>query len=263
MTDWADPTLLAWRDARGYTVFEAVALAPFPASLTTLSKPAAFVCINGETYWCKGNAPNARVQQGLVAELVAGRLAAKLGVGGPAAIVQVDRKILPADGSLAHLAGLVLGIRHHPGMEHCRNMQALAGGAPQVRGLIDAASRAKVVVFQSWLGAQDAQVMVSLTTGRVISIDHGDCFGNLSANLSPVVVGIPGVPDADGRDPSLVDQAVRAVESLTDEDLLEAVCQMPTAENWNADEARRRRIAEWLAGRRGQLRRVMEQWSVS
>lgn len=265
MTDWSDATLLAWRDAPGLTVLEAVAPGPFPPSMSTLSKPACFVCTDGHVYWCKGNAPGAQVQQGLLAEIVAGRLASRLKVGAFASIVLVDESLLPADGSLAHLDGLVLGVRHHDNMEHCRQLQALAGGVAPLAGTIDAACRARVTAFQTWIGANDAQVMVGLTNGQVVSVDHGDCFGDLTvpSTPSPVLVPIAGVPDDEGRKGTLMDQAVAPIERLTDEELLDAVARIPSKPpRWQADASRRLRVAEWLADRRSRLRAVMEQWSI-
>jgi hypothetical protein len=69
-------------DARGYTVLDA--LAHGGLGRTTHAAPNTFVCSDGKTYWVKG-----RAQQGLVAELIAGRLADKVGAG-PSARVILD-----------------------------------------------------------------------------------------------------------------------------------------------------------------------------
>ena len=57
-----DPEKLAELDAKGYTVLEAITHAGRFAT-GTLARPNAFVAVDGNTYWVKGDS-----QQGLVAE---------------------------------------------------------------------------------------------------------------------------------------------------------------------------------------------------
>jgi hypothetical protein len=253
---------LSQLDADGYPTLDAIAPAPYPPSMNTLSKPAAFICVDGRTYWCKGNTPNAQVQQGLMAELIAGRLASLVSIGGPCRVVRVLPQLLPADGSLNHLAGVVVGTQHHDGMEHVRNLAPFIGAGTFAAGSVDASSRARTIAFQSWIGAGDAQLMMSLTTGKMVSIDHGDCFSNLdlSVALSPVLVDIPGVGIEVGKDMTLMDTAVGAIEALDDQLILEAVSCVPSGDAWNSDAARRLEVAEWLAVRKGTLRGAMEGW---
>jgi hypothetical protein len=72
-----DADALAKLDARGFTVLESIGHdRPPPAgSHATHATAHAFVCVDGNTYWIKRKA-----QQGLVAELVAGRLGARSSV---------------------------------------------------------------------------------------------------------------------------------------------------------------------------------------
>jgi len=119
-----------------------------------------------------------------------------------------------------------------------------------------------VVAFQTWTGAGDSQVLVSLTNGAVLSLDHGDCFGATGTLSDPVVIvtPIPGVPGDLGRDPRYVEPVVKRIEAITDTNLLEAVARVPASEPWRSPVERRGEIASWLAHRRGRLREVMEAW---
>src|SRR5690242_15551701 len=104
-----DPADIAALDRQGYTVLEA--LTPGTGqSLETYSKPCTFICIDGKTYWVKDN-----VQQGLVAELIAGRLAAKLGAGPTSKIIRVTPEALPDGGADGRFIDLVVGSEDIPG----------------------------------------------------------------------------------------------------------------------------------------------------
>jgi hypothetical protein len=78
--NWEDPSLLENRDRVGYTVLEALTATSFAdrprSSPGTHARPGAYVCVDGHTYWLKADA-----QQGLVAEVITGRLAATVGAG--------------------------------------------------------------------------------------------------------------------------------------------------------------------------------------
>jgi len=237
-------------------VVEALAEAPLAPS-RSYSRPSALVAIDGKTYWTKGD-----VQQGLVAELIAGRLAAKIGAGPLAKVLRVTSMALPADGSANHLLGIVCGVEHLEGVVNARELQPLVASGQLRAGAVEPRSRAKTVVFQSWLGVNDQQVLVNLTTGRVCSIDHGDCFGNLSNPLpiSVVITPIPGVAHNLGSDPSLVDEAVKTVQAITDTDLLHAVSQVPLGDAWRSPPDRRLAVARWLAVRRDNLASAMAEW---
>lgn len=257
--DWANSTALDALDQSGYTVLEALTTAPLPGS-TTFSRPNAFVCVDGRTYWVKAN-----VQQGLVAELVAGRLAALVGAGPAARVIRVTPECDPGDGSVTHLVGVVVGSEDQPGMVNARDLGPLIAGGQLQAGAIDPASRARVTVFHSWLGMGDAQVLVSLTDGKVMSIDHGDCFGAIQDSAdapTPIVVGVPGVPDDVGKERVFIEQAVRRIEQITDNEIARAVAQVPAGGEWRSPADRRRSIGKWLSERRSLLRGVMVPWSL-
>jgi hypothetical protein len=128
--------------------------------------------------------------------------------------------------------------------------------------VIDPRYRARTVVFQSWIDVGDQEVLVSLTNGKVLSIDHGRCFCRPEILTPPsvVVAGIPGVDNNVGRKAEHVRSAVNLIESITDEVLLRAVAQIPNGERWNSAAERRLAIGRWLAYRRDRLRRVMRAW---
>jgi len=254
--DWDDETTLGFLDLRESPPLRAIALGP-QGPTQTHSRPAPLVCGDGQVYWCKGHA-----QQGLVVELIAGRLAHLVGVGGPSVTVDVAAQLLPEDGSLGHLVGNVVGTRHREDMVNARDLAVLLGGSSLSPDSLDHGSRACVIAFQSWLGIQDAQVMVGMTSGRVVSIDHADCFGNVTrpSEPTPVIVDIPGVPADLARDPSFVERAVTPIETMSDERLLETCACAAQGPAWGSDVRRRLNIAAWLAERKGKLRGMMEQW---
>lgn len=123
-------------------------------------------------------------------------------------------------------------------------------------------TRARVVAFQTWIGAADAQVLINLTDGTVMTIDHGACFEATASLLDPVIVltAIPGVPSDLGKDLLSIEGALRRIEGITDHDLIQAVTQVPSGNTWRSLVSRRTEIAEWLAHRRDRLRGVMEAW---
>jgi hypothetical protein len=118
------------------------------------------------------------------------------------------------------------------------------------------------VAFQTWIGANDGQVLIDLANGRLWSIDHGDVFGSLSGAPDPqvVVTNVPGLPHNHGCNADLVANAVAGVESLDDDAILASVARVPDEAGWQADPARRLAIARWLSSRRDQLREVMKKW---
>src|SRR6266540_132125 len=77
-----DLATLSDLDAHGYTVLEALTLVDLPG--TTYARPGKVVCIDGKSYWVKGQS-----QRGLVAELIAGRLAAKVSAGPVARVIRM------------------------------------------------------------------------------------------------------------------------------------------------------------------------------
>jgi hypothetical protein len=213
-----------------------------------------FICVDGRTYWVK-----AAAQQGLVAELIAGRLAQRVGAGPVAKIIRVP---LEAAGAAAHLVGVVVGIQDEPDTANVRELQPFLAGGQFDPASIDSRSRALVVAFQTWLGVGDTQVLINLKDGRVRSIDHGECFSNTAAPGDPslTLVAIPGVADTTGKERYAVEAAIAAIESVSDRDIMESVAQVPTGEPWRGPVARRVEIASWLSARRDRVRTVMEAW---
>jgi hypothetical protein len=241
-------------DSEAPTVLEAIAhvRAPPAASLAT---PHLFVTSLGTACWVK-----AQSQHGLSSELIAGRLASRVDAGPPAHVVRVPREALPADGSANHLQGTLVGSEDIDGAVNNRELH-LFGVQQLDPARIDPAQLARVVVFQTWVGLGDLQAIVQLTTGKVYSHDHGECFGSL-ADVPPTlnVLDLPGLDRRHGSAGTLVAAAVARVQSITDDELLQAVARVPDGPEWNSDVARRLRIAEWLAGRRAQLPGVMASW---
>ena len=179
-----------------------------------------------------------------------------------ARIIRVPREALPAGGTAAHLEGVGVGMLDQPDTENARDLGPLLAANQFDPGTVNGPSRALVVVFQTWLGVNDGQVLINLRDGKVSSIDHGDCFGQTSNLADPVLIitSIPGVDAAVGKDKAAVEIAVNRVEEVTDKDLLEAVSRVPGGEPWKGSVARRVEIAHWLAHRRGRLREVMDTW---
>ena len=261
--DWGDSSLLEKRDRSGYTVLDALTtanLAGRPRSSGTWARPGAYICVDGNTYWLK-----AAAQQGLVAELIVGRLAAIVGAGPVARIIRLTEAAMNPDGSERHLLGVVMGSEDRPGMVNAKDLAPLPAADRDPARLIDPGTRALAVAFQTWLDLGDAQVLVGMTDGRVLSIDHGDCFGNLTHPATtpvPRVVDIPSVKPEVGRDVSHVLPALVKIEAVTDDEILRAVTQIPSGDAWRSPVDRRLAIGRWVAERRDALRGVMESWMV-
>jgi hypothetical protein len=131
--------------------------------------------------------------------------------------------------------------------------------------LIDPLERAKVVAFQTWMGAEDAQVLVDFLDRKLLSIDHGGCFAQidrLTGRLDVVATVIPGTDPSIGRQIDLVEEAVYQIESICDQDLLEVVSCIPEGARWDAGIDRRLAIGAWLAHRRDHLRPALMEWAV-
>jgi hypothetical protein len=242
-------------DRRGYQVLEAIRHAGGHSS--SYSAPNQLVAIDGRTYWVKGH-----VQQGLVAELVAGRLARRSGAGPEAAILHVTREVAEEGQIPTDQLGLVVGSRDEPNTVNARDFGNLAPDLSFRATGIDGPSRARVIAFQTWLGVGDAQVLVRLTDGHVMSIDHGDAFGATASQDRPtlIVADIPGVPPEVGRRKGDVMVAVNQIQSISDMDLINDVARVPAGAAWRSPATRRLEIAEYLASRRDQLEEVMSEW---
>lgn len=206
------------------------------------ANPHAFVCVDSRTCWIKKMA-----HQGLLADLIAGRLAGNLGVGPSARITRIPENALPADGSANHLGGegVLVGTEDLPGYENLRTLH-LIGVSTLDPAKVRTDDRALVVAFHTWLGIHDTQLMIHLQTGELRSIDHGEAFQGFVAGSDPalIVLPIPGVPDNHGSDRALVAAAVRKVESVSDDDLLVAAARVPGGGDWRAPVKRRLEIAK-------------------
>jgi hypothetical protein len=242
-------------DSDGYVVLDAITHVKAPPG-ATLATPHAFAALSGKIVWVK-----AAAQQGLVAELVAGRLADRVGAGPLARIIRVPVEALPPDGSANHLEGVVVGTDDLAGGVNDRELAAIGGG-PLDPAKIDPTSRARVVAFQTWLGVGDNQVLIDVARGLIYSIDHGQCLENVGTLSDPVLVvhPIPGLPNEHGRDAACIDAAVAEIESVSDAELLEAVARVPSGGAWQSDADRRFAMAAWLSHRRDRIRGVMSAW---
>ena len=250
-----EQAMLSAMNSRGYEVLDALSHGGLKSA--TYSQSNTFLCVDGKTYWVKASA-----QQGLVAELIAGRLASRTGAGPTARIIRVPAEALPADGSAAHLLGMVVGSEDERNTVNARDLQPMLGAGQFDPKLVDWTARALIVAFQTWLGVEDTQVLINLKTGQVRSIDHGACFANIQSATPPSLnaLAIPGVPDELGRDPAAVEAAIHRIEAVTDQQLVEAVTRIPAGEPWRAPTERRLAIGNWLAFRRSKIREVMAQW---
>lgn len=127
-----DSNALASLDGRGYVVLEAIAHAGL-SSMSTHARPNAFICIDGRTYWLKGNA-----QQGLVAELIAGRLAKKVGAGPGTRIIRVTHEALPPGGAADHVEGIVVGSEDERETVNARDLQPFVASGQLAPDMVDA-----------------------------------------------------------------------------------------------------------------------------
>jgi hypothetical protein len=250
-----DKAALEALDQKGYTVLEALTHVKAPPKASH-STPHLFACEDGKGYWVKSTS-----QHGLTAELVAGRLAARCGAGPTAAIIRVTPESVGGDPSLIRFEGVIVGSLNHDGAVNDRDLGDL-GITTLDAAQIDSSQRAKVVAFQSWLGLGDLQLLLDMRTGKIMSFDHGECFGDTTSLTDPSVqiADLPGIPPTHGNEADDVSAAVDEIESVSDHELLGFVSGMPVGGPWQSDIDRRLRIAEWLAHRRDKLREVMKQW---
>jgi hypothetical protein len=267
---WAQPTgggstsldlnALQGLDGQGYRVLDALT----PSEVEdppggSLANPRGFVVVTGDTYWVK-----AKAQDGLAAELIAGRLASRIGAGPRAEVVRVTAEAAGSSPELTQLVGLNVGTLDVANTINAKDVPQFVGQGNTFRAdRVDAASKARVAAFQTWLGMGDAQILIDLGTGKIHSIDHGEWCGRITAgdDPQPVVTGVQGIDGDVGRKWSLVEPAVEEIESVDDAELLEAVACVPQFESWNADADRRLAIALALADRRDAVRGVMRTWT--
>jgi hypothetical protein len=224
-----------------------------PAIEQSLANPYLFITTEGAC-WLKNAS-----QHGLFAELIAGRLAAKVGAGPDAHVVDVPAAAVANKPEAARFVGLCLGTEDLPSTENSKYFPQRGVVVPNDK--IDADQRALVVAFQTWVHTGDFQVMVDFTNGHIFSHDHGDCFppSGLPPGMPLMVTPINGVDGSRGCSRLCIERAVARVESCDDDVLLRAVACVPAT--WGTDDAHRLAIAEWLADRRDRLRSVMASWS--
>jgi hypothetical protein len=221
----------------------------------SLATPHAFVCSDGRTYWLKRSA-----QDGLIAELAAGRIGAQVGAAPNANPVDLPSHALPVSGVANHLLGLCVGIADEPGMENFKDIAATVAGGQLDESRLDPAAVARVIAFQTWVGADDTQILVELRSGKLLSIDHGQLKALNALNTPPQIVIATGIAGTVGREPRFMRPAVERIEQVTDEDLLRAVARAPNDAQWNAPPDRRLALAQSLRLRRDALRETLKQW---
>ncbi|MCH8877576.1 MAG: hypothetical protein IIA89_12255 [Chloroflexi bacterium] len=244
-------------DDDGVEVIEAIAYDRAPPG-TTLATPHAFVCDDGKTYWIKREAQN-----GLSSELIAARLGKLVGASPAGVPVEVMDGLAPSNVDVSHLIGLGVGIEDTENAQNVKELTQYLNNGTFKPSHLDKSSRARIIVFQTWIGiSQDTQALVQLSSGKVLSIDHGyafDSIGNFS-KLQVVHLPIPGVADDVGTDSADIDRAVSGIERLSDEQLLKSVANVPDEPDWNAALDRRFQVFEWIRFRRDHLREAVEQW---
>lgn len=242
-------------DQAGYRTLEALTHVRAPRQ-STHSSPHAFICTGGRTYWVKRSA-----QHGLVVELVAARLGAALKVAPTAEVVDVSPAAAPEDGAANHLLGVGVGIEDRGGFNPRELTEFQNEGQVYAPGVVRAEARAAVIVFQTWVGAEDSQVLIDPTTGGVLSIDHGACLPEAPGGVQVVVTDIPGVPATLGKDaPQSALEVVSQVEAFSDDAILRVFAGVPDAPEWNSAAERRLRMAESLSHRKARVREVISVW---
>lgn len=252
-----DEKALEKLDGLGYKVLQAISYSSPPPMPNSLSNPHRFVCSDGNKYWLKS-----RCQNGLSAELIAGRIGQKLAAAPKVAVVNLDPLLVENIPACQHLTGLVVGVFEVPDSINLKDIPTLSPGLTFPPRVIDAASRARVVAFHTWFGFSDCQMFVGLGNGKVVTADLGGCLGDVVTQTNPTltVLDIPGLPSNHGSQGDCVNAAVEAIESLTDDDILSAAAAMPGEPRWSGDRPQRLARAKWLAGRRSKVRGVLEQW---
>lgn len=243
-------------DARGYVVLEGLTHVKEPPQATHAT-PHAFLCIDGKTYWVKATA-----QQGLVAELILGRLGSLVDAAPSARVIRITPEALPEGGKAAHLSGVLVGLEDKAGSVNVRELQPYLDKGEFSMDSIDHRSLGRVTAFQTWTGVGDTQVLIELKTGRVWSIDHGDALGQTGTNQRPTVIAppIPGVTLDPATHGDALLEGVQRIEEVTDAQLLEAVAGVPVGDPWRSPVERRFEAASWLADRRETLREVIDEW---
>lgn len=238
------------RDAVQQEPIAAIAYAG-PTGYRTYAPPHRFVGTDARTYLVKP-----RAQEGLGAELIAGRIGAFLGIAAETIVMEIGAASLPRNGSLDHFSGPQLAMRELEPVFN--NEELVAYGMSPLRDQVDWDSWSLVLCFQSWLYVRDAQAVLRWTDGKVFSVDHGNCFFELAKGPTTGVVA-PSLHSVSGTrfDASRLHAAVREIELIPEQILLELVSNVPDGDNWRMPIERRLRIAEWLLRRQPSVRDVL------
>lgn len=226
--------------------------------LRSYAAPHAFVCSGGDTYWLKG-----RAQNGLGVELICGRLAHRVDAGSIAHTVHLPTEALPSNSVADHLAGLVVGFLAEPNMHNTKYLAFfVAQGVQFPIGSVDPFDYVLAMAFRAWIGCGDPQALLSVTSGRLRSVDYGDALGPaaMSAPMALQPIPIPGLVPNIGKTKHVIDQVVARFNSVTDEALVVAVSRVPTGSAWGLTRDERYQIAQALARRRNAMKEVLYQW---
>jgi len=193
------------------------------------------------------------------AELIADRFGSYVGVAPDTTVLDIGAAAVPRDHSLDHLVGLRRGSIELDDVFNDDELRLI--GTSLRPSQINWKSWALVVCFQTWLYIRDPQAVLRMTDGRIFSVDHGNCFGEL-ANGPPTGLVVPALLGVSGVafDASELDLAIRVIEEIPELTILAMVAGIPDGPEWRIPMERRVRVAEWLLMRQPGLRRVIEQW---
>jgi hypothetical protein len=235
----------------GFQELEAVAPVDLARHGGRVGRPVPYVCSNDQIYWTKTKA-----QTGLASELIVNRLASKLDVGPATTIVRVD-PFLATVGNSTRAVGTL-------NLTDVVSSKEL-GPAGQVSfdpRVLNADSRTRTAVFQSWIDVVDEQVLLRTTDGRVFSYDHGDSFRSLMGGPPRMVVAdIAGVRLDWSATSAAALGMVLEIEELTPTEILQAVSGIPDEDGWQGMFSRRFGIARWLMKRQRLLRGEVIKWT--
>lgn len=214
-----------------------------------------FMCDDGATYWVKHWGVC-----GLGAELIAGRVGSSIGLTPPAAIVFVPRALTESISELEDFGDRdCFGSRDMP---DCVNARDLVAGTSFASGALSPSHWANVVVFQTWIGHRDQQVLINIRTGESLSLDHEewDAFNGDSKVDDIRETPLPFQPPPDCKISTYVSAAVDVVEGIKDSNLVTAASHVPCASEWVRDSGVCWSAITALKGRRNQVRNVMARW---
>lgn len=226
-----------------------------PSGYRTYASPYRFAGSDGGIYRVK-----ARAQQGLGAEMLCNRLANRLAIGPETRVIDVGGAVLPRDRHLDHLVGLRLATAEVDSAFNDEELRDLEFEVDPKK--IDWHSWALVVALHTWVYAGDPQAVLRMTDGRVLSVDHGDCFRQLTPG-KPTGLIVPSLHGIDGAtfDVEHVVHALREIESLREDALIRVAAGIPgDHDGWRMPLERKIRVIDWLIERQLGIREVMVPW---